>query len=238
MNDPSVVTRRYGEHPSQFVDTWEPISGDATGDAATLHGGWWRDLHDLHLMDPICRHLAAAGWRVHNIEYRRTGRDGGGWPQSLDDTVDALRLLARLGSTPDVLIGHSAGGHLALMASAQVGSVPVVGLAPVTDLVASNRQALGEDATAAFVRPATAAALRAASPVARIPPARQLIVHGAGDQRVPVEQSRGYVARAVEHGGAVEILEVPGGDHFCVIDPGQPVWRTIDAWLADVGRGG
>jgi len=45
-------------------------------------------------MDPIARDLAASGWAVWNVEYRRTGADGGGWPQTRDDVARALDLLA------------------------------------------------------------------------------------------------------------------------------------------------
>src|SRR5690625_6363366 len=107
---------KYGEHRSQFFDTWEPETPHPAGTAVAIHGGWWRDRHDLHLMDRMCAHLTHDGWRVHNLEFRRTGRDGGRWPETLDDVLTALSLIGHESPRP-VLIGHSAGAHLALMAS-------------------------------------------------------------------------------------------------------------------------
>ena len=32
------------------------------GVAVVIHGGFWRAAYDRHLMDDLCRDLAAAGW--------------------------------------------------------------------------------------------------------------------------------------------------------------------------------
>lgn len=221
---------KYGEHRSQFFETWEPETRQMVGTAVTIHGGWWRDRHDLHVMDRICAHLARTGWRVHNVEFRRTGGDGGGWPHTLDDVLAALKAIGVVDTRP-ALLGHSAGGHLALMASLEYPRLPVIGLAPVTDLVESYDKGLGEDATSLFVQPATAEALRAASPLYYPSAAPQLIVHGTADDRVPVEASRDYIRHVRSHTDDSELYEIAGGDHFCLIDPESEVWPVIEAWM-------
>src|SRR5699024_3224563 len=125
-----------------------------------------------------------------------------------------------------VLIGHSAGGHLALMASLEY-RFPVVGLAPVTDLVESHDKGLGENATSLLVQPTSVEALRAASPRYTPATAPQLIVHGTADDRVPVEFSREYI----QHTDDGELYEVSGGDHFCLIDPQSKFWPVIETWM-------
>jgi acetyl esterase/lipase len=60
---------------------------------------------------------------VWNIEYRRVGA-GGGWPNTFADVAAAIDRLAELGDPRldldrVTLIGHSAGGHLALWAAAR-----------------------------------------------------------------------------------------------------------------------
>lgn len=221
---------KYGEHRSQFFDTWEPETPHPAGTAVAIHGGWWRDRHDLHLMDRMCSHLTHNGWRVHNLEFRRTGRDGGRWPETLDDVLTALSLIGHESPRP-VLIGHSAGAHLALMASRNQPSLPVVALAPITDLVDSYDNALGEGATSLFVRPATAELLREASPLYAPTTAPQFIVHGTADDRVPLEHSTNYIQRARVGGDDIELYEVAGGDHFCLIDPHEAFWPVIEAWM-------
>jgi pimeloyl-ACP methyl ester carboxylesterase len=63
-------------------------------------------------------------------EFRRTGQEGGGWPGTFDDVTAALEavpnLLAPYSEDPPVLLGHSAGGHLAVWAAVHLSS-PSVG---------------------------------------------------------------------------------------------------------------
>lgn len=242
----------YGPSPSQHLRRTDPdraAGGDVVGTAVLLHGGWWRARHDLDLMDPLAGDLVGRGWRVANVEYRRVaGPDGaaapapgdvGGWPTSLDDVLAALDRLAADGVDLGraVLVGHSAGGQLALMAARERAVAGVVAQAPVTDLEASAREGLGEDGVAGFLGVAPDAhgsPHRAASPVARLPIGRpQLVVHAEGDARVPVAQSERYVAAARAAGDGVELLRIEGGDHFTVIDPTHPAWTASVRWMAD-----
>ncbi|MGW5878692.1 alpha/beta hydrolase family protein [Nocardiopsis terrae] len=232
----------YGEHPSQIVHRWAPQGTDAPAPVAVLlHGGWWRDLHDARLMDPLARDLSAAGWAVWNVEYRRTGADGGGWPRTRDDVARALDLLAataagdeRLDTSRVVSVGHSAGGHLALLAAADSPVTSVVPLAPITDLRRCAEAGLGEGAVGPFLGPDPSPELYAeSSPLHRLPfGVPQLLVHGTDDQRVPVGHSRDYAAAARAAGDPVQYLEVPGADHFAVIDPARAAWRAVRERLA------
>ncbi|MBB6172285.1 acetyl esterase/lipase [Nocardiopsis mwathae] len=240
---PVSATLCYGRHPSQVIHVRQPdTDADAPFPVAVLlHGGWWRDRFDTRLMEPIAADLAEAGWLVWNIEYRRTGEDGGGWPQTLDDVRAALDLLnARLhdGAEPGdaarvVGIGHSAGGHLALMAAPGSPLTQVVGLAPVTDLRTSLDEGLGEGAVADFLGPDPSPALvEDATPLKRIPVGTpQLVVHGSRDDRVPAGQSRAYVEAARGAGDRVDYVELSDADHFVVIDPSHASWRSVREWL-------
>jgi acetyl esterase/lipase len=232
----------YGDDPSQFATLRLPDRPSPCEPVVLLHGGWWRDRHDLHLMDPLADDLLAAGHAVYNVEYRRTG-SGGGWPQTRKDVTAALHRLARFaaeepGAGLDLgraaAVGHSAGGHLALLCAAEAGIDRVVGLAPVTDLRRSAEEGLGEDAVAPFLGPEPSEdAFTESSPVRLLPlGVRQLVVHGDADPRVPVDHSRDYVAAAREAGDPVEYHESPGADHFAVIDPVHPSWQEVRGWLS------
>ncbi|MGQ4598707.1 alpha/beta fold hydrolase [Nocardia sp. R6R-6] len=233
---------RYGPYPSNFTEI-HPASGPhIRGTIAMLHGGWWRSRFDLHLMDDLCQVLAAQGWRVGNVEFRRTeGQPGddGGWPRTFDDVSLALEKRAPVpNGKPTVAIGHSAGGHLALLA-AKAGLVDAaVALAPITDLEWCQRDGLGEGATDVFLGVALehAKPLHAeCSPTELLPLGRpHLVVHGTRDTRVPVDQSRRYVERARTAGDRVDYIEAPEADHFQVIEPDYPVWAAINEWLEGV----
>ena len=75
-------------------------------------------------MRPLCGDLARRGFAALNVEYRRLGREGGGWPQTFDDVAAAIDHLADLAMRDAdldlervTMLGHSAGGQLALWAA-------------------------------------------------------------------------------------------------------------------------
>ncbi|WP_409462934.1 alpha/beta hydrolase family protein [Amycolatopsis sp. GA6-003] len=220
----SMETLRYGSEPSQFVELHGTPGGRGT--AILLHGGWWRARHDLHQLDPMAADLVAAGWYVANIEYRRIDGDTGGWPQTLDDVRAAIAAVERPDALPTVAIGHSAGGHLALLAGGWLSGV--VALAPITDVPRARAEDLGEGAAGLFLTGDDPAA----SPVRQLPiGCPHLVVQGAADVRVPVAHSRDYAAAAKAAGDDVDYVELPGVDHFRLIDPADQPWQSARDWL-------
>jgi acetyl esterase/lipase len=243
-------TVAYGDDPAQLGDLRLP-DGHAPAVAVVLvHGGFWRHEWGRDLMDAVAVDLSSRGYATWNIEYRRVGPTGGGWPHSADDVaraVTALPMLAgdRVDRARVVLLGHSAGAQLALRATADLharGLAPVlvVAAAGLLDLDAAARAGVGWGSVEAFLGggpDATVATYRAAAPIANLPlGVPQLLVHGDADAHVPFDQSTAYRDRAVAAGDVVELLRLPGADHFALLDP------TSDAWAATVaaveGRAG
>ena len=115
----------YGPLPDQVGDLYLP---DTTCPPVVclLHGGFWRLPYGRDHIAPIAADLAARGFAVWNLEYRRVGSPGGGWPGTLQDVgsgIDYLATLAADGHDLDLArvaaVGHSAGGHLALWSALQ-----------------------------------------------------------------------------------------------------------------------
>ena len=229
---------------------WRPAGDGPWPVVALLHGGFWRARRTLELMWPLAADLAGQGLAAWNLEYRRVGQPGGGWPGTCEDVAAGLDHLAGLaGRAPLdldrlVVAGHSAGGHLALWSAARAGLPPgapgaapqvtpwlAVSLAGVCDLHAGAADGIGEDAVAGFLGATPdqdPERYRLASPRARLPlGVRQLLVHGDADSRVPVEQSRAYAAAAAAAGDPVELVELAGVDHMAVIDPASPAWAEV-----------
>ena len=229
----------YGPAPSQHLEVWTPAEDAGPWPVAVLlHGGYWRDRYDLHLMDGLADDLAARGWLVANAEYRRVGDDGGGWPATFDDVRSAVEAAAGLsGADPFrvVVIGHSAGGQLALWAASQRPLAAVVALAPVSDLQEASARGLSDHAVHGLLGgPPTEHPDRyaAADPMRRLPlRTPTLVVHGDADVNVPLDLSQVYVDAALAAGDDVTYVELAGGDHFVVIDPASEAWRQIVSWL-------
>lgn len=105
----------YGDDPRQWVE-WIQGQGPAELLPVIIHGGYWRALRaeDHRLMMPA---FAAQGAHVANLEYRLLPdiRLEG----LIEDTSKALKLLGRrFPAAQYLLVGHSAGAHLALSALA------------------------------------------------------------------------------------------------------------------------
>lgn len=242
---------RYGDARAQVCDLWlPPRSTDGTvpdRTAVLVHGGYWRAGYDRSLQDAVAADLVGAGWAVWNTDYRAVG-NGGGWPATLDDASAAVQLLARaaaehgldLGRT--ALVGHSAGGQLALLAAARAGRegaavrpVGVVAQAAVADLVAGDAEGLGGGAVADLLGGGAAQVperYAAADPVQLLPlGVPVLAVTGAEDSTVPVAQSQRYADAARAAGDDVELVVVPGEGHLAHLDPRSDCWAEARRWL-------
>jgi acetyl esterase/lipase len=219
---PPVADARlaYGPEPLQFGDLRRADGSEHDGAlVVVLHGGSWKATHNLTHLAHLCIALRESGISTFNVEYRRVGDPGGGWPGSLGDVLLAVEYARSLASRL-VLVGHSAGGHLGLLAAART-RVPVVALAAVSDPPTWD-----DDAVAAFFGGKPSAP--DASPLAQLPlGVPQILVHGTADDVVPFEQSKRY-ARAA--GDEAELIPLEGAAHFEPIDPLSPEWTaTRDA---------
>jgi acetyl esterase/lipase len=213
--------RRYGTHPEQVAELTLPDGDGPFRVVALIHGGFWRARYRRNLMDALADDLVARGLAAYNVEYRRLDA-GGGWPESAHDVVAAID---DLGERVD-MVGHSAGGHLALIAAAEGRARRVVGQAPVADVEAAIEHGLGDGVVARF---ADGAEMDEVSPLRRAPlDVPVLLVHGADDDTVPPSQSEAFAAR----GGEVVLKLRAGEGHFEHIDAGSKAWEEVAAFLA------
>lgn len=115
----------FNPDPEQFGELWPGRQGRGNPVVMLVHGGYWRTHYRLDLMHALAADLQARGLTTWNIEYRRVGAPGGGWPGTFQDVASAIDALAdlsrpfRLELHRVVVAGHSAGGHLALWTAAR-----------------------------------------------------------------------------------------------------------------------
>ena len=189
-----------------------------------IHGGCWLNVFGVDHAQPMSSALAQAGFDVWALEYRRTGDQGGGWPGSFEDIQAGIAHVSQL---PDgvnrkevTLIGHSAGGHLALLAQQKQGAnsqteiVKTIGLAAITDM---SRYAAGQNscqtAGPKFMGGTVKEkpdAYHAADPKQHGPYQQTVLLQGQADVIVPEAQAR--------LDGAVTIKLASAG-HFDWIHP-------------------
>jgi acetyl esterase/lipase len=244
-------TLAYGRQPDRVGDLWVPDGPGRHPVAVLLHGGFWYHAWERDLMDGLAVDLARRGWAAWNLEYRRLGA-GGGWPTTGDDVALGIDHLVPLARVYDLdlgrvaLVGHSAGGQLALWAAARgrrgaVHPRVVVGLAPITDLRAARDERIGGRSVEHFLATAPDAelALHQASPLAHVPiGVRQVLAHAVDDEQVPMAHTLSYARAARVDGDHVTVIEAPAGagGHFGLIDPRSPIWAEVATVLEREGR--
>jgi len=244
---PADARITYGHDPNQFFDLRAPKDSKLHPLVINLHGGYWRAKYDLVHTGHLCAALAAKGFVTANLEYRRVGNDGGGWPGTFADIRAAHAFLRqnakRYSIDPSRIIaaGHSAGGQLALcLAAHEPGIKGVISLAGVSDLQRAFDLHLSNNAVVEFLGGTPGEVpdhYREADPMQlSIPKAGQWLVHGTADDTVPVAFSRDYAAAKQKKKENAHLLELEGADHFDVIDPRTEAWKKIESVVLQVAR--
>jgi len=250
---PADVRIPYGDGPFNFGDLRLPRTNNQGPHpvVVVIHGGFWRAKYDLEHIGHACVALTERGVATWSIEYRRIGHEGGGWPGTFHDVgaaIDHLRTIApeyNLDLERVVVIGHSAGGHLALW-SAGRHRIPqgnelyspnplpikaVVSLAGVADLDMSWEMNLSNGVTEEFLGGSpdeVPERYAVTSPREMLPlGVPQALVHGTDDDNVPYEICQSYYAAATAAGDRVKLVKLPRTGHFEVIDPQMPEWRKV-----------
>lgn len=255
----------YGSGRRQFAELWLPKGEGPYPTLVLIHGGCWlAELPGAEQTAYLAKDLRDHGYAVWNVDYRRIGDEGGGYPGTFLDTamaIDKLREIAparKLDLRKLVAIGHSAGGHLATWAAArphlprasplaQANPVPisgVVSLAGINDLAAYRDR--GPDACGgaptidaligAQERPG-AAVYADTSPAALLPiGVKQIVVSGTLDPIVPAQFGKDYAKAAMAKGDTVKEMTLGDTGHFEFIDPQSQAWVKIRAEIDKLAK--
>lgn len=210
-------TLPYGPAADQVIDRYD---GSGPGLVVLVHGGFWKPAYDREHLRPMAAALSDNGFKVSLVEYRRP--ESGRWPVI---SADIRAALAHLGGVPAVIVGHSAGGQLAVWSLHQpegAGLVGAVSLAGCLDLRSADHDGLGAGAVRALFDGAPPSN---ADPIRLQPRQPVVAVHGDADLDVPIEISRRYAQRT-----GARLVEIPDADHWPLITPGTHAFDvTVDS---------
>lgn len=242
---PADARIAYGSDPNQFFDLRLPRGRKSPFPLViNIHGGYWRAKYNLDHAGHLCAALTAQGLATANLEYRRVGNEGGAWPGTFEDIRSGYQFLIQnaakhnLDAAKVVVMGHSAGGQLALCLAAHEPRVKnVISLAGVLDLLRTYELHLSNDAVVEFLRGTPAQVpehYREADPMQlSIRKALQYIILAVEDVDVPPTLSHDYAASKLKRTGHdredVHLFEIPHADHFDLIDPGSAAWKEVQS---------
>lgn len=227
----------YGSKSDQQYSLFWRARGVAKGVVVLVHGGCWLDMFDILHSKPLSTALSQAGFHVWSIEYRRTG-SGGEWPIAFEDVKAGLKSISELEQfgvdlSAVNIVGHSAGGHLAMLAASDANNIlptntkiNLVGLAAISDV---NAYAKGSNscqtATSSFMNgtPSTKPiAYYLANPInIRFVESNRysaILLHGTLDTIVPISQG--------QHPQMQQVL-LEGAGHFDWIHPGSQAFDLL-----------
>lgn len=253
----------YGKDPSQFGDLRLPMRGGLYPLAVILHGGWWHSEANLEYLGHLASALTDDGIATWNLEFRRLGQTGGGWPATFLDVAagaDYVRKLAAtyaIDLTRVVIVGHSAGGHLAMWVAARhriptespLYSVPAVSLRGAISIAGAVdlRMAQASGFRDGFVNRLVVEDLlggtpdevpdryHAASPVELLPLGiPQVLLHGSADDIAPFAMTESYVRKAQALRDNATLVRIEGADHFDPLDPETSAFRYVRTALQTI----
>ena len=219
-----------GRRRRHLFDLYEP-TGDQRGVVALIHGGYWRVAYGREGLGVHCEQLAADGYVAANLAYRRVGEKGGGFPNTCLDVVEDLRALANDHGPLTAVIGHSAGGHLALWAAKELNPRPavVISVSGINDLAVAQSMRAGNGAVDELIGGAGDDVRDAADAAKRVPlGTRAHLIVSVDDPPVIHAMTESYLLAARTAGDEVGYEEVIG-DHFSILDLTSHVWSAVRA---------
>ena len=226
---------RYGPHPLQVIDIWGDQSAPVW--VVSIHGGYFAAAYDRTVNEPLSRRLAAAGFAVANVEYRRAGSTD----DAFDTVTDVRSAVAHTAALKPpgsrlVVTGHSAGGYLALVASSHPDVLASLPLAPVTYLARTSLGGWDEGSIATWIGsqpeedPQGWARMEPIS--LGLPTATTVILHGASDKVVPLALTEDFIADpAVARSAQIGLVTLLDVGHFEFLDPTSDVVEDLAVLL-------
>ncbi|MEW9534292.1 alpha/beta hydrolase [Microbispora sp. NPDC049125] len=254
-SDVRIRTFAYGTHVRQRMDVWWHETGPRRPAVFVIHGGWWSG-GDKKYMTSVSRSFSQLGYTVVNLDYRLSG--DAAWPAQRADTLDVIATVRRhaeqFNTDPDryVLLGFSAGGHLATAAGAYGDGLPglrgVVGISPVVSPLTAYADGQGDGASLEQRKLRKAAIVLAGGCSPRQCPAvwssmevpyhatagdaPVMTVHSA-DEFVPPYQSGTLKQALAEVGVPMTVKTMPGTQHSAPLYREPGVADAVQKWVAD-----
>ena len=243
----------FGTDSLQYGELWLPGSEDAHTSVIMIHGGCWLAMYPgVELMNAMAEDLSSRGFAVWNIDYRRIGHPGGGYPGTFLDVANGADEFIRIAETFNlpkdriIAAGHSAGGHLAtwlalrpqlsteseLYTENPIHIDAVVSLAGINDLeryAHYGASPCGKDTIEQLIDAENRESpYHDTSPSEMLPLRVPLVeISAAFDSPVPPFFGYHFVNDVLQTGGDAELILLQDAGHYEMIYPPSREWNTV-----------
>lgn len=226
-------------------DLYLPSDAVPRGTVLAIHGGGWNALNKSSFAG-VAEFLCECGFAVFNINYRLL--DAGPWPLCGDDCLKAAEFLLSgmlerftgAKCSRILIVGASAGGHLALMTGLRLPPESVGGIVSISGVDDLNSFLSTEDRHVFFGRTPLQKEFDAANPIHYIrfgqPPV--LLTHSRFDSVAPFAAAETFLAQCRKAGAVAELYEYDRNESppsHCIWIPGTNPHRLYPD-LEDVIR--
>ena len=251
----------YGSDALQFGELRLPSGKGPYPVVILVHGGCWANqlqgldprATTMDLLRPMAAALTSAGMATWNVEYRRNGNAGGGWPgtfQDLSSATDFLRSIAakyHLDLRRVVAVGHSSGGQLALWLAARGkiaassaiytknplplrGAVDIDGPPELANIQPMEEKFCGIPAITQFLGGTPSeqpVRYHDATIASYLPTGVPHVLIGGVLLGAVQLQIDGYAAAAKAAGENFRVIQLESSNHFAMLSPHSPYWPTV-----------
>lgn len=240
---PAYVTMPPGREPKNLPLVVLPHGGPHSRDDVGF--GWKAQFlatRGYVVLQPQFRGSAGFSAALQRAGERQWGR------AMQDDITDGVRQLVEEGVVDPkrvCIVGSSYGGYAALAGAAftpevYACAVSINGVTDIPNLIGFERRQHGDESDAVqFLK--TTIGNPTDDDVARFSPARSIdtirapifLIYGTNDTVVPPEQSTNFARLMKEHGRPVQVLELPGEDHWLSTSESRlKILQAVETFLA------
>jgi arylformamidase len=249
---PGATEIAYGSDPAQRFDLFLPKSDEKVPLVVFIHGGGWSIGNKAHSAAPKAAHFNGMGQAFASLNYRLVPKAT--VEQQAADIANALAVLRKqqgIDADRIVLMGHSAGAHLAALVAADprylvAAGVPMAAVRGVVLLdgagydVARQMARTDNQAQAMYVAAfgTDPARQRALSPIthAGAPDAPRWLVLAVATRADAVGQSRALGDALNRAGASARVVPVEGKTHMTLNrelgTPGDAPTAEVDRFVA------
>lgn len=249
------IRLKYGPNPNHVGDLRLPNGKGPFPVAVLIHGGCFRaEFAKLDELSQLGEALRSEGIATWNIEYRRLGQPGGGWPgtyRDIGEGIDYLRVIARdypIDLKRVIFVGHSAGGHLAQWAASRAalpagaplftrspfkpkGVINLAGLPDLRENTAFYEKTCGRSVVHEMlggVAGINGENGRSTAAGERLPlGVKQTIILGEFENFVPRAIAEAYIAKAKSAGDSAQLIVIPDAGHFEIAATTTAAWHNV-----------